>query len=166
MAGIIHRPETGPAASFGGVQTTKVSGRVSVVIPVYNREATVADAVQSCLAQTFEDIEVIVVDDGSTDRTREVLNGFGARIKVISQANGGVGAARNAGTRVTSGEYVAWMDSDDIAMPERLGLQAGLLASRPDINLVSTDFSAFTTVLTITQSGGWVGLPISIRMRT
>lgn len=138
--------EGDPAASIGTPGTVAVvPGRVSVVIPVYNREATVAAAVESCLAQTFGDVEIIIVDDGSTDRTLEVLDGFGHRIKLIAQANGGVGAARNAGTRMASGEYVAWMDSDDLAIPGRLSLQAGLLASRPDINLVSSDFSAFTT---------------------
>lgn len=135
-----------PAAPVGtNGAVVVVPGRVSVVIPAYNREATVAAAVESCLAQTYEDVEIIVVDDGSTDRTLDVLNGFGPRIKLISQTNGGVGAARNAGTRAASGEYVALMDSDDLAMPERLSLEAGLLASRPDINLVSTDFSAFTS---------------------
>ena len=142
----IRRPESGPATSVAAFSVdTAVPGRVSVVIPAYNCEATVAAAVESCLAQTFDDVEIIVVNDGSTDRTLDVLNGFGPRIKLISQANGGVGAARNAGARVASGEYVAWMDSDDLAMPDRLGLQVGLLVSRPDINLVSSDFSAFIT---------------------
>lgn len=145
MTAICQLPSA-PTASISTTGTAAVvPGRVSVVIPVYNREATVAAAVESCLAQTFGDVEIVVVDDGSTDRTLEVLNGFGPRIKLISQTNGGVGAARNAGTRAASGEYVALMDSDDLAMPGRLSLQAGLLATRPDIILVSSDFSAFTT---------------------
>lgn len=121
-----------------------VSGRVSVIIPAFNCAETIAAAVESCLVQTFADTEVIVVDDGSTDRTAEVLERFGTRIRVIHQPNGGLACARNAGARAATGEFVAWMDGDDLALPDRLAIQAGVLAARPDIALVSSDFSTFT----------------------
>lgn len=122
-----------------------VAGRVSIVVPAYNCAATIAAAVESCLAQTYDDVEIIVVNDGSTDGTAQVLEQFGRRILVLHQDNAGLAAARNAGTRAASGEFVAWMDGDDLAMPERLRIQVGLLASRPAIALVSSDFSAFVT---------------------
>lgn len=120
-----------------------VSGRVSVVIPVHNGAATLAAAIDSCLDQSYGDVEIVVVDDGSTDTTAEVLAQYGTRIRVIRQINGGLAAARNAGTRAASGEYVAWMDADDICQRDRLALQVAVLAARPKVNLVCSDFSAF-----------------------
>lgn len=122
-----------------------VPGRVSIVLAACNCEDTVAEAVASCLDQTHRDVEVIVVDDGSTDATAQVLEGFGSSIRVIHQRNGGLAAARNTGARAATGEFVAWMDGDDIAMPGRLLVQAGVLASKPEVALVSSDFSAFVT---------------------
>lgn len=120
-----------------------VRGRVSVVIPAYNAASTVAAAIESCLAQDHPDVEVIVVDDGSTDRTGEVLAGFGNRITVVSQPNAGLAAARNAGQRVATGEYLAWMDADDVSVRGRLRVQASVLAAHANLGLVSSDFSAF-----------------------
>ncbi len=77
--------------------------KVSVVIPTYNRAHCVGEAIESVLAQTYKDFEIIVVDDGSTDNTAEVLARFGDRIRVIRQENSGVSAARNAGIRAASG---------------------------------------------------------------
>lgn len=123
-----------------------VAGRVSMVIPAFNCAGTIASAIESCLAQDYEDLEVIVVNDGSTDRTREVLESFGTRIKVVhQQRNGGLASARNTGQRAATGEYLAWMDGDDLAMPTRARLQACVLATQPEIGLVSSDFSAFMT---------------------
>lgn len=122
-----------------------VPGRVSIVLPAYNCEETIGAAVDSCLAQTHGDVEVIVVNDGSTDGTAQVLARFGGRIRVLHQENAGLAAARNAGTRAASGEFVAWMDGDDIASPQRLRIQVAVLAARPDIALVSSDFSAFVS---------------------
>lgn len=126
-------------------QTTAiVAGRVSVIIPAFNCEDTIAAAIQSCLNQRYADTEVIVVDDGSTDRTPEVLRQFGARIRVLRQANGGLASARNSGVRAASGEFVALMDGDDLASPDRLAIQAGVMKARPDIVMISSDFSAFS----------------------
>lgn len=88
-------------------------GLVSVILPVFNRENTIADAVRSVLAQTWPKVEIIVVDDGSTDRTAEVLSAFPA-VNLIRQQNQGVALARNAGLRTAQGEYIAGLDSDDV----------------------------------------------------
>lgn len=138
-----HSVVAGPDGSPS--EPVAVTGRVSIVVPAYNCEATIADAVNSCLAQTYGDVEVIVVDDGSTDGTAQVLEQFGGRIRVLRQSNAGLAAARNAGSRAATGQFVAWMDADDLATPERLRVQVGVLASRPAIALVSSDFSAFFT---------------------
>ena len=123
-----------------------VPGRVSIVIPAYNCAATVAATVESCLAQTYRDVEIFVVNDGSNDRTAEVLRTFGRKITVIDKSNGGVAASRNVGTVAASGEFVVWMDHDDLMVPDRVRMQVEVLRSDPSIELVSSDFSAFTTV--------------------
>jgi glycosyltransferase involved in cell wall biosynthesis len=121
-----------------------VAGRVSVVIPAFNCSATIAASVGSCLAQRHDGVEVIVVNDGSTDGTADGLAKFGSRIRVIEQKNGGLAHARNVGTCAASGEYVAWMDADDLMEPQRLSLQQAVLAQHADIALVSTNFAAFS----------------------
>lgn len=138
-----------PGASIAEALCTRspaaatVAGRVSVIIPAFNCADTIAAAVQSCLDQRYADREIIVVDDGSTDHTAEVLRCFGEKIRVLRQANGGLASARNSGVCAASGEFVALMDGDDLAIPDRLAIQAGVLTAMPDIALVSSDFSAF-----------------------
>lgn len=105
---------------------------VSVIIPTYNRGAWVAEAVDSVLAQTHVSVEVIVVDDGSTDDTPAVLAGYGDRIRVIRQANAGVSAARNAGMAAARGEWIGFLDSDDTWLPEKLERQWADLAAYPE----------------------------------
>ena len=100
-----------------------VTPRVSVIIPSFNRAHCIAGSVESVLAQSFQDLEVIVVDDGSTDNTQEVLARFGNRIRVIRQDNGGVSAARNAGMRAARASWIAFQDSDDMWRPEKLQAQ-------------------------------------------
>lgn len=107
---------------------------VSVVIPSYNYGQFVGDAVESALAQTYRPIEVIVVDDGSTDDTLLRLLPFSGRIRVIHQENRGLSAARNAGIKAASAEWVAFLDSDDLWHPEKLQVQmAGALKSGADL---------------------------------
>lgn len=117
--------------------------RVSIVIPAYNCQETIAAAIESCLAQSYPNTEVVVVNDGSTDGTSTVLGQFGSRIRVVSKPNGGLASARNAGARAATGDFIAWMDADDLATPNRVEVQAAVLAAHPDIALVSSDFSAF-----------------------
>ena len=116
---------------------------VSIVIPAYNCEATVAATVESCLAQTYPSVQVLVVNDGSTDGTAAVLARFGERITVVHQKNGGLANARNNGAAASRGEFIAWMDADDLMQPDRIQLQAAVLCSDPAVALVSSDFSAF-----------------------
>lgn len=96
---------------------------VSVVIPTYNYARYIGEAIDSALAQTLPPIEVIVVDDGSTDDTQAVLAAYGDRIRVLRQENEGVAIARNSGIAAARGEYVAFLDADDVWKPRKLELQ-------------------------------------------
>ena len=113
--------------------------RVSVVIPTYNRLPKVREAISSVLKQTYQDFELWVVDDGSTDGTGEALMVFGDRIKYVSQANRGVSSARNLGLRVSRGKYVAFLDSDDLWQPDKLEIQVGCMEVNPQFPLCYSD---------------------------
>jgi glycosyltransferase involved in cell wall biosynthesis len=118
--------------------------RVSVVIPAYNHARYVGEAIRSVLAQTFQDFEVIVVDDGSTDETGEVVAALKEpRITYVRQSNRGQAAARNTGIRASSGEYVAFLDDDDLWLPDKLETQVGVLDSRAEVALVCSDHYVF-----------------------
>jgi glycosyltransferase involved in cell wall biosynthesis len=125
---------------------------VSVAIPVFNGQATVAQTLRSVLEQTYRHIEIIVVDDGSTDGTWEVLQSFGSSIRAIRQPNGGLHAARNTGVQAATGDYVALMDADDLCEPERLACQVRFLNQHPAVVLCSTDFSAFNAAGPVSAS--------------
>lgn len=112
--------------------------RVSVIIPVYNGAATVGRALESVFAQSFTDYEIVAVNDGSTDETASVLAGYGDRIRVVTQSNRGLPGARNAGIRVASGEYFAFLDDDDEWMPEKLARSVAMLDQDPDCALAYT----------------------------
>lgn len=99
--------------------------RISTIIPAHNAEAFIRETLDSALAQTHPDQEIIVVDDGSTDRTVEIAQTYGDRLQVIRQQNAGPAAARNAGARLASGEWLAFLDADDIWVPEKLERQIG-----------------------------------------
>jgi glycosyltransferase involved in cell wall biosynthesis len=113
---------------------------VSIVLPTYNRADTIGRAIQSIQSQTFTDWELVVVDDGSSDSTAQVLAGYGARVRVVRQANQGCYAARNAGLNASTGPLVAFMDSDDEWLPQFLELAVGLLQHQPDAQYVLTEF--------------------------
>lgn len=111
---------------------------VSVITPAYNVAWCVRRAIDSVLAQSYAAREHIVVNDGSTDETRRVLEGYGGRIILINQENRGMSAARNAAVRVARGTYIAFLDADDRWLPAKLARQVELLARRPDIGFCST----------------------------
>jgi len=113
--------------------------KVSAIIPVWNSAATVAQAIDSVLGQTYADLEIIAVDDGSSDDSLRVLGKYGERVKVLAQINRGPSAARNAGARASRGEYLAFLDADDSWMPEMLARCAGVLDSDPGCVLVYTN---------------------------
>jgi glycosyltransferase involved in cell wall biosynthesis len=111
---------------------------VSVVMPAYNVAWCIGRAVDSVLAQDFRSRELIVVNDGSTDGTRALLEGYGAAITVINQENRGMSAARNAGIRRARGTYVAFLDADDWWLAGKLSRQVELMHGRPEIGFSST----------------------------
>ena len=104
---------------------------VSVVIPTYNRSHCIGAAIDSVLAQTLLACEVIVVDDGSSDDTREVVEAYGGKVRYLFQQNAGVSSARNAGLRAARGDWIAFLDSDDEWIPEKLALQTAELQAHP-----------------------------------
>lgn len=108
---------------------------VSVVIPTYNRASYLGDAIDSVLQQTYANYEVIVVDDGSTDGTDNLIQTYGQRVRYIREKNQGVSVARNEGVRISGGDYIAFLDSDDIWMPDKLGRQISLLNRFPECDL-------------------------------
>ena len=112
--------------------------RVSVVIPTYNSGPLVVEAVESVLAQTRAADEVIVVDDGSTDDTAEPLTAFGPPVRYIQKENGGVSTARNRGVAEATGDWVAFLDADDVWHPRKLELQLPVLAANPELGMLGT----------------------------
>jgi glycosyltransferase involved in cell wall biosynthesis len=108
---------------------------VSVVIPTYNRAGFVPEAIESVLSQSYRNFEVIVVDDGSTDNTSEVLEPYHDRIRLIQQTNSGVSSARNRGLNEAEGEWVAFLDSDDLWRPDKLAIQTAAAQANPDMVL-------------------------------
>lgn len=118
--------------------------RVSVVIPAYNAAWCIRRAVDSVLAQDFRDLELIVVDDGSSDATAEVLATYGSALTLVRQANGGLSNARNRGITQARGSYIAFLDADDWWQPSKLSRQASLLDNRPDLLFCSTTTSVVT----------------------
>lgn len=112
------------------------SPKVSVIIPTYNRAIHIGRAVESIFTQTYQDFEIIIIDDGSTDNTKDVLFGYHDRIKYIYQTNKGVSSARNRGIKEARGEYLAFLDSDDIWLPTKLEKQIKLFHKDPTIYLV------------------------------
>lgn len=110
---------------------------VSVILPVFNGERFLAEAVDSVLAQEYEPLEIVVVDDGSTDGTAEVARGYGDRIRYCYQKNAGPAAARNQGLRLASGDVMAFIDADDLWPRGKLALQVGRLQQDPDLEVVT-----------------------------
>jgi glycosyltransferase involved in cell wall biosynthesis len=114
--------------------------RVSVVIPVFNGERHIRESLDSLIAQTFADFEIVVVDDGSTDNSVAIVNSYGdPRIRLTRHdRNLGVPATRNEGVAVALGEYVAFLDCDDVALPHRLAKQVACLDADPDLAMVGS----------------------------
>lgn len=127
------------SAATRDTMTASPSPRVSVVIPAFNAEAYLAETVSSVLAQTFRDCEIVAVNDGSTDGTRSVLAAFGDRLRVIDQENRGLPGARNRGVAEARGEWVAFLDADDLWLPEKLEKQMALVEADPSYELVYTN---------------------------
>ena len=113
--------------------------QVSVIIPTYNRAHVVGEAIDSVLAQTYGDLELIVVDDGSRDETREIVSSYGPQVTYLHQEHRGVSAARNRGIERARGESLSFLDSDDLWLKEKLSLQMECMKSHPKILICYTD---------------------------
>ena len=129
------------------------SKTVSVVIPTYNRGAFIGAAIDSVLSQSYRNLEVIVVDDGSTDNTAALLAAIAdPRLRYVRQENQGRSQARNAALRLAVGDYIAFLDSDDLYLPGKLTLQVGYLEAHPDVAMV------YTASICVDEAGDPLGL--------
>jgi glycosyltransferase involved in cell wall biosynthesis len=113
---------------------------VSIIIPAYNAELTLARAIDSVLAQTYSAVELLVVNDGSSDGTRQICEEYGEKIRYIEQENKGVSAARNHGIREAKGEYIGFLDSDDWYLPAKLQEMIPLFEKYPEVGAVTCAF--------------------------
>lgn len=131
--------------------------KVSVIVTVYNRASMAREAIGSLLAQTFQDFEIVVVDDGSTDGSADAIRAIDdPRIKlIVHERNLGIPSARNSGLDAARGEYIAWLDSDDLARPRRLELQVAYLDAHPEIAMIGASTG------TISRKGrrSWIPRP-------
>ena len=114
--------------------------KVSVIIPTYNREKYIRDAIDSVLSQTYRNFEIVVADDGSTDNTVKILKEYGDKIRWKSQKNRGPASAKKFGTSMAKGEYLAYLDSDDMYLPDKLKLQVDYLDKHPEAGLVYCNY--------------------------
>lgn len=136
--------------------------RVSVIIPAFNASQFIELAILSVLGQTITNIEIFIIDDGSTDNTAEIADRFKDSIKCITQVNAGVSVARNNGVTQSTGEYLAFLDADDIWEPTKLEKQLAVFESDPEIGLVHCGMRDFdsetgeTLALQTEGKSGWV----------
>src|ERR1700722_20888411 len=115
--------------------------KITVAIPVYNSEHCLRETLESALAQTFPAHEIIVVDDGSTDGTAALVQSFGDRVRYIRQENSGASAARNNAIQHATGDWIAFLDHDDLFQPSKLDKQRAVIEANPQFVVI---YSAFT----------------------
>jgi glycosyltransferase involved in cell wall biosynthesis len=116
---------------------------ISVIIPVYNGKKYLAEAIESALAQIYRPIEIIVVDDGSMDGTADVARSFSETVRYYYQPNSGSGAARNTGVQTAQGNFLSFLDSDDLWVKDKLSLQMAVLQSDDSLDMVFGNVSHF-----------------------
>jgi glycosyltransferase involved in cell wall biosynthesis len=109
---------------------------VSVIIPAWQAERYVAQAIDSALGQTYRPIEIIVVDDGSTDGTRSIVERYGTAVRYLYQANTGIGGARNSGVKASTGEFLGFLDADDLWIEDKLAWQTEALRTNPELDMI------------------------------
>jgi len=140
---------------------------VSVVMPVYNRQEYVADAIESILSQTFTDFEFIIVDDGSTDHSLDIIESFvkkDNRIRVVKNNNNiGVAKTRNIGIELAKGKYIAFMDSDDVSHPDRFQRQVSYLENNPEIFVLGTSYAIINSTGEVISTHQTKLSPIEVR---
>jgi glycosyltransferase involved in cell wall biosynthesis len=118
---------------------------VSVIINVYNGVPYLGEAIESVLAQTYEPVELVVVDDGSDDGTGELAQSYGSALRYVQQSRGGIGSARNRGIEVAQGEFLAFLDADDRFVPTKLERQMAALSADPELEMVFGHMSEFVS---------------------
>lgn len=116
---------------------------ISCIVPVFNGETYLREALDSILAQTYRPIEIVVADDGSTDETAAIAASYGEAVRYIHQPNAGAPAARNLGLRHATGELIAFLDADDLWHPEKLTRQMEMFEAQPDLDVCVTHLQAF-----------------------
>ena len=116
----------------------KTNPLVSVIIPTHNRAWALAGAIDSVLAQNYKNFELIVIDDGSTDNTSDLIDGYSGKLALIRQENAGVSAARNRGIESSRGEFIAFLDSDDTWLPQKLSRQMDFMGRYPEALICQT----------------------------
>lgn len=122
---------------------SKTGPKVSVIIPLFNQKQYIGEAIDSVLSQTYPNIEIIVVNDGSTDNPLSVLEKYEKNIILINQQNRGLAGARNAGIRHSSGEYLQFLDADDLIFPEKIQSQVDFLENNPEFGVSYSNFRSF-----------------------
>ncbi len=115
--------------------------QVTVIIPTFNMAHYLGECISSVTRQSVGNMEVIVIDDGSTDNTNEIVSSFGNRVSYFYQSNRGESAARNMGIKISSGEYLAFLDADDIWLPEKIEKQIAVLNRNPNIGMVACGYT-------------------------
>ena len=114
--------------------------KVSIIIPTYNRARFITRAIDSVLSQTYWNVEIIVVDDGSTDNTKNIVNSYGKQVRYIYQENKGAASARNTGINESKGQYIAFLDSDDFYAKDNLEKKISFLEGNPQIGWIYSDW--------------------------
>ncbi|BAQ61470.1 polysaccharide biosynthesis glycosyl transferase CpsJ [Geminocystis sp. NIES-3708] len=135
---------------------------ISVIIPVYNREKYVSEAIESVLKQTYQFLDIIVIDDGSTDKSAEIIKSFGSKIRYFYQENSGISSALNHGLKVAKGEFIAFLDSDDLWTENKLNLQIKVLKKNTQVSIVFAHIQQFISPELDTNIQDKIDLPNEI----
>jgi len=134
---------------------------ISCIVPVFNGEAYLGEALGSIWQQTYRPLEIIVVDDGSTDGTAAVAAGYGDRVRYVKQINTGAPTARNLGLSMARGEFVAFLDADDLWHPEKLERQIARFAARPELQVCVSYLQNFWIPKLEVEKSRFLGHPLS-----
>jgi len=143
------------------MSTNIATPRVSVIIPVYQGDRFLAEAVESVLNQTYTHCEIIVIDDGSTDNSRKVLEPYFDKIRYVFHENQGVAAARNYGIKLAKGELISFLDQDDLWLPDKLALQVACFDAQPELGIVHCGWRRVNAIgETLGEVKPWENVPI------
>jgi len=135
-------------------QMTSNDWSISVIIPVYNGAAFISEAIESVLSQSHQAMEIVVIDDGSTDETASIVRQFDSPVRYHYQTNGGTGVARNNGIRIATGRFLAFLDADDLWTKDKLARQVALFQQDPNLDLVWGNVVEFSGEKSSGDDGG------------